>query len=108
MSYVTDVLLLFSLEENLIGSELVPEAPVVEGVNAWLEEREFAGMENLSAHAGVEKSMQANVYGGAYDYFDVGAFVEFLKGQSWRAPQSVQLLVKAEEDIKFSLLSIFS
>ena len=106
MSYVTDVLLLFSLEGNLIGGELVPEAPLIEGINSWLEEREFAGLENLSAHAGVEKAMQANVYGGAYNYFDVGGFVEFLQGVGWRAPQSVQLLVKGEEDSKFSLLGL--
>jgi hypothetical protein len=106
MSYVTDVLLLFSLEENLVEGELLAEAPVIEGINSWLDERDFAGLENLSAHAGVEKAMQANVYGGAYNYFDVGGFVECLRGQSWRAPQSVQLLVKGEEDGKFSLLSL--
>ena len=108
MSYVTDVLLLFSIEENLIEGEFKEEAPVVGGVNAWLEEHEFARLANLSVHASVEKVMQANVYGGAYNYFDLDEFAEFLKRQNWRAPHSVQLLVKGEEDVNFSLLSVLS
>jgi hypothetical protein len=108
MSHVTDVLLLFSLEENLIEGEFKEEAPVVGGVNAWLGDHEFAGLENLSVHAGLEKAMQANVYGGAYNYFDLDGFVGFLKEQNWRAPHSVQLLVKGEEDGKFSLRSLFT
>jgi hypothetical protein len=108
MSYVTNVLLLFSLEENLIEGEFREKAPVIGGVNGWLEEHAFAGMENLSVHAGREKAMQANIYGGAYNYFDVDEFAEFLKEQSWRAPHSVQLLVKCEEDGKFSLRSLFT
>ena len=106
MSYVTDVLLIFSLEENMSEGELLAEAPVIVGINSWLEDRDFAGLKNLSAGAGAEKAFQSNVYGGAYNFFDLSGFVEYLKGRTWRLPQSVQVLAKGEGDSKFTLINL--
>ena len=79
MSYVTDLLLLFSLEEYIFEYESPDDcAPMIE-IQQWLEQREFSPLVNLSELASTEKAMQAVVYGGALNYFDIRTFALFLR-----------------------------
>lgn len=110
MSVVTDVILLLNADEIYLeeSEESLPDEIESEGlkaVNAWLAERGYGELFPLSkmAIAPDRHSMQALVYGGAYNHLDDDEFAEFVSKQQWRSPQNVQLLLKHEFEEKFSL-----
>jgi hypothetical protein len=104
MSWVTDVLLIFSLEEfysedgNRLESILA-----LDNINSWLEENGKGSLGNLNEYAGGGKAMQACVYGGAFNFLKIDEFIKVVKEQSWRMRENVQLLLQDEEDECFTM-----
>jgi len=106
MSWVTDVLLIFSLAELFDENEEEIEQifPLL-NINTWLEENNFYALDDLTPS--VRKRMQACVYGGSFNYFNSTKFIEVIQKQSWRDPASVLLLIQDEDDDKFKIYSNF-
>ena len=55
---------------------------------------------------GGTKVLEAELYFGAYIYFDLPDFVDHLRGIVWDAPHLVQIIVKGPEDVAFRLLGL--
>ena len=110
MSWVTDVLILLNLEEVYHVDEEQDTCEYVEsealaGVNAWLREQGYGQLVKLDRHAFAagERAMQAEVHGGAFNYLDIPAFVACVQQQRWRASAYVQLLLKDEQEQRFTV-----
>lgn len=108
MSWVTNVLLLFSLDEFFDDEDEEIEKPIsLTNVNTWLEENGWGTLDNLDRHVECGgKAMQACVYGGAFNFFKTDEFIKVVKAQAWRKSKSVQLLIKDENDEHFKLYSL--
>lgn len=109
MSWVTDVLLLFSLGEVYWDEEDPdpdPEPLPLKNINAWLAENNYRSLNNLHDHVNTGKSMQAFVYGGAYNFLKIKEFLETVKAQDWKEPENVQLLIQDEQDERFTLYNL--
>jgi hypothetical protein len=103
MSYITDVLLLFPSygvdDDNGVA---------LDNINSWIKENSTGILKNLNMHAGGSKSMQACVYGGAFNYLKVDKFIQVVKNQSWENREHVQLLLKNEEEDHFTMHTLLN
>ena len=104
MSWVTDVILIFSLEEIVEEDIELEISPVLQQINDWLWENGKGELDNLSQHLeSSRKSMQSCVYGGAFNYLDLVQFKELVNAQSWCVRDSVQLLIQEEQEQQFTV-----
>jgi hypothetical protein len=103
MSWVTDVLLIFSLEELYDEEEELEIILALNNINSWLKEDGRGVLANLDTYAGGGKAMQACVYGGAFNFLKIDEFIKVVKEQPWRARGNVQLLLKDEEEKSFTM-----
>jgi hypothetical protein len=101
MSWVTDVVLFYGLEEDEADEDGV--SPCLAGINRWLREHDHQELVNVDEHLSVGKPMQANVWGGAFNFLNIEKFLESVKAQTWQAPENVQIMVKDEEEARFTL-----
>jgi hypothetical protein len=109
MSWVTDVLLLFSLSELYDNEEEeIEEVSPLIHINSWLQENGLRTLDNLDRYVNTGKPMQSRVYGGAFNFLKIDQFIKVVKDQAWREPHNVQLLIKDEEDEKFTLYEMMS
>lgn len=103
MSWVTDVLLLFPSygvdDDNGVA---------LDNINSWLNGNSTGILNNLDMHAGGAKSMQACVYGGAFNYLKVNEFIQVVKNQSWEDREHVQLLLKGEQEKHFTMHTLLN
>ncbi|UBF29352.1 hypothetical protein K9N68_16855 [Kovacikia minuta CCNUW1] len=83
--------------------EPVEEPLPLRNINSWLVENHWQPLNRLDEYVNTGKSMQACVYGGAYNFLKVNEFIELVKSQPWREPQNVQILIQDEEDERFTL-----
>lgn len=115
MSWVTNVILIFSLEE-VFGKILKMEkvfyenlktietSPALININSWLEKNGQGTLDHLSDYAkSGGKMMSARIYGEAFNFLDIDNFIKVVKVQNWRAKKDVQLLIKDEEDSCFTM-----
>ena len=107
MSWVTDVVLCAShLERFDEDLRLTETIAAVDEINRWLQEQGFGKLADLSEHMSTSgKAAQSPVYGGAFNYLDVGAFKRFVLSRRWQMPESVLLLLSDEEDDGFSVFT---
>jgi hypothetical protein len=106
MSWVTDILLVCGLEERCSESgEDLGEPPAVVEINDWLERGNWAPLVQLDRYIGLnsEKAFQACAYGAALNRLDAPAFLQFVADRSWQSPDALLLLIKKEEERKFSV-----
>lgn len=93
MSLVTNVLL-------LVDSEDEPGVPEIQN---WLAAEEYGQLVEVSKHAGGRKAMECRVWAGAFNHLDTEAFVSCARGAKWERIESVQLLIREEDDAGFWL-----
>lgn len=107
MSWVTEVLLLFSLGELYDNDdEEIEEITSLNNINAWLQENGWRPLDNLNQYVNAGKPMTSPVYGGAYNFLKINEFIKIVKAQAWRESHNVQLLIQDEEDEKFTMYEI--
>jgi hypothetical protein len=108
MSWVTDVLLIFSLQEIFSEEELEEQdLPTLQNINKWLQENNQTTLDNLAIHTiNSAKSMQSCIYGGAFNYLKVDEFIKIVKSQEWLYRPGVQLLIKDEQDEAFTMYKL--
>jgi hypothetical protein len=105
MSWVTDVLLTFNLEEIMDDDfNELESCEALDSINAWLEQREEGKMDELSTHVkSGGKALQCHLYGGAFNFMEVDEFIRLVLSQPWKRPDSVMLLTKDEEQDVFTV-----
>lgn len=112
MSIVTDIILLFNLEEDealfldgedAASSDFQPVVPCVVNINDWLKDSGQGELEYVSSSTRGGKAFQALVYIGSFGYLDIDRFIEIVQEQTWKEPQSLSLLIKREGEISFSM-----
>lgn len=105
MSWVIDIILIFSLDELFDDEECELEvSPALENINNWLSENGKGKLESFSNQVYASgKTMQSCVYLGAFNYLDINSFREVVESQNWRNRNSVQLLIQNEQDEVFSM-----
>ena len=86
MSTVTNVIILGGVDET--GPTQLTDFP-------------FIQVDGLTVGS---KAMEANVWIGAFNYLDIVNFIDALNKVKWDYPEEVQLLIKEQEDEKFSQL----
>ncbi|NEO83187.1 MAG: hypothetical protein F6J87_02835 [Spirulina sp. SIO3F2] len=106
MSWVTDILLIFSIGEFFDEDEEPEKLLALATINDWLITNDFTSLTNLDQHVIGGKGMQACVYGGAFNHFRTQDFIKVVKSQLWKQPQSVQLLIQDEDDEYFTMHTI--
>ncbi len=109
MSYITDMVLLFGLGEDVENTPEGDHYSIADGINAWLRER-YDGEElrYLSEAASGGKAFQAILYAGCFNFFEPEPFIAFLRTCPWQEPEYVQLLLKSEEEYRFTLTELFT
>ena len=104
MSWVADVVLTFSLAEIFDEDEIhLENVAALDTINAWLEGRHGAQLLEISDKAGGNQPMQSSVYGGAFNMLKIEEFVQLVKSQPWVEPENVQLLIKDEQEERFTI-----
>ena len=105
MSWVTDVLVTFNLQERFDDDfNLQDSCESLDNINAWLKQNELGELDELSKHVSSGgKGMQCYVYGGAFNFMQVEEFIALVLSQPWKMPASVMLLTKDEEEEAFTL-----
>jgi hypothetical protein len=108
MSWVTDVVLIFSFQEIYFEEDLEEESlPALQNINAWLKASNQPVLNNFSIHAtSSAKSMQSCIYGGAFNYLDIDGLLKVIQRQNWRHRLGVQILIKEEQDECFIMHSL--
>jgi hypothetical protein len=99
VSEVTNVLLAFSILEDA-------EARIAD-VNAWLSEVEqlpLASVWECDAAVGGGKRMEAPLYAGAFNYFDLSEFLAYLRTVGWSQPNELQVMVRAHGDDRWRII----
>ncbi len=103
MSYVSNVILSFSIMENC--SKRVDD---VESYFKNLETRGFVDIsESSSAVYGGTKCLETPLLVGAFNYLNFEDFTSHLQAIQWESPEDVQLIVKDQEDERFSMIRVF-
>ena len=92
MSYVADVVLLAGIRDSGVAE-----------IQGWLKANDWPQLVEISDHAGGNKAMQCEVWAAAINYFDIEGFSKMVHAAQWESPESVQLLIKDEEDDSFVL-----
>lgn len=106
MSKVTSIILTTSLIENQeylalnLGNYRVNGLPFnVKSIEDELLPQDWYGG---------SKRMGANIFIGAFNYLNIEELIEFLRTTiKWESPESVQLFVKEEGDLEFSVIQLF-
>lgn len=91
MSVVTNVILTVPCWER--------RGNVCERINEFFEPG--SGFRNIGDAAGGTKHLEADVLVGAFNYFDLGAFIDHLNTIRFENPENVCLFVKEQEDDRF-------
>ena len=100
MSKVTDVIILHGLSEEVEEDQMPP--PIL-SLNKWLTEERYGSLDRVDGWAGGNKAFQAFAWMGAFNYFHAKAFIEQVRAQEWEYRDSVQVLIKEEEEFRFTL-----
>lgn len=105
MSWVTDVILIFSLSEIFRNDDLeFSTSPELEKINQWLQDNGQNSLIDLSeSMATGSRAFQACIYGGSFKSLDLNSFKKSISEQSWHARENLQLLIQEEQDERFSV-----
>jgi hypothetical protein len=112
MSEVTNLIFTFSHIENegdrmkdvnlynYHGQNLnLVSADYLRGIN-------LLGKDNRMSWYGGNKFLEAPVYIGAYNNFDLNDFIDYLKLIEWEEIDNVQIIVKEQEDETFRIVGL--
>lgn len=107
MSSVINLLLSFSTSED-------EDARIVEvnnfryrGIETNLISVDFdKNNDTRTAWYGGTKFLEACLYIGAFNHFDLDGFVQHLKQMPWEEPENVQVIVKDQWDEKFRIIEL--
>ena len=103
MSWVINIILHIGIgDQDLLGK-----------VNEYFDKKETLGFVSLDDQKlpkgwyGGTKFLEACLAVGAFNHLDLQEFLQHLKAINWAEPQSVQLILKDQEDYKFRIIDLF-
>lgn len=89
MSVVTGIML-------IIGPGDFDEQPISE-VQAWLSERGWPALVDVSDASGGNKHPQFECWSAGINFFDENEFTSFVMARDWLAPENMVLIIQPEE-----------
>jgi len=109
MSYVTNLILSFSIGEDEISR--VDEINIFHnnGRGFKLKSADFEreiNQESNRAWYGGSKFLETPLYIGAYNHLNIEGLIEHLKIVNWDYPEAVQLILKEQDSDKFRIIEI--
>jgi hypothetical protein len=102
MSWVTGIILVFSLGEDVLDTPDGDEWPILGEINKWLREHYDEEMHDLTEPASGGKGFPAVLTAGSFNFFDEDKFIALIQGLEWLEPENVQLFLKTENDEAFA------
>ena len=106
MSQVTNLFLSFSVGEN--------EEVMIKEVNSFLSFGKKINLVSIDFQKnakyrwyGGTKFLEANLYVGAFNNFDLEGFINHLKKIKWDEPEIVQIILKEEFDERFKIIDLY-
>lgn len=102
MSWYNSVVLSFSTGE-FDGEKPPAKFGPLRKINSWLKKRKYDSLSDLS---GGTLGSNAILFGGCYNYLDVGEFLERVNEQKWAYPEDVQVLFWHDNASKFSVIHL--
>lgn len=106
MSYVTNVILTFGPEW---ATEDEQAKSNMQKINDWLCENNCGAFRfplgAIDAAVGGTKSLDCEIFVGAFNYLNVEGFADLVFSLSWEWPDEVQILVKNQDADLFSSLT---
>lgn len=108
MSWVSSVMLSFSNEELWADGEDQPRETCepLELINAWITDGRLVSLVGPTYEGNAGYGMDANLYGGGFNHFDIEGFIAAVRAQAWKNRAKVQLWVKDEEEEVFTLINL--
>lgn len=95
MSHVSGLTLVHSCAEDQQGDDGPYDLVLL--LNAWLTEKGFQPLEDLSGQAVGSKHPQTAVYIAGYNYFPEDEFAEKVLSLEWRSPENVVLVIQPDD-----------
>ena len=110
MSVVSNVILSFSISEAQVDRDKrLSHYILADRIDQWLKENHYVGLgQNLEEwdKYGGQKHLETPIYVGAFNYLVPSAFANFVFSLPWEYPESVQLMIKGQEDEEFTVYSL--
>jgi hypothetical protein len=100
VSKVTDLILVTATD---VDSSAHRRSPSVGHLNAYLRAHHERSMCEVNDYCGGDKYMQCDVFIAAINYLDIPAFLKAFHSITWECPESVQLMIKGEDDDLFTI-----
>lgn len=97
MSYVTNIILTATMLEFEGDSDA---CPAVDHVNEWLRARGLGELKRAD-NIGNPRALEAAIFFGAFNYLDLGEFVEVIASAPWVDDEGVVVFVKRQDDGHF-------
>lgn len=106
MSYVTDIILITSIEDGGISEE--DPNPNVDILNEFIvkEYNHQCAFKKIDGFAGGDKCIQADIFATAINYCRVQELIDRVRSIEWEDPDSVQLNIKDEHWNSFRMFTI--
>ncbi len=99
MSHVTDIILITFIDDGGIEDA----HPNVDLLNEYLTQHNHGQLIKVDGYAVGHKVMQCDVFLSAANFLYIDEFVKEFNKVPWEDPDSVQLLLKDEEDDRFTV-----
>jgi hypothetical protein len=105
MSYVTNVLLSFSVMEDSYETDGEDIYSIMTLVNTWLMERGYGAFGQHVDHvSGGHKHLETPLFAAGFNMFDLGDFLDMLRTLPWKEPSNVQVFVQEQDEDKFRII----
>jgi hypothetical protein len=96
MSHITDIIL---VTRCCYGDDYDREATAIDVLQQALD----CVLIRVDERAGGDRLMQCDVYLAAVSHLNIDAFIRLFKAAPWHDPDCVQLMLKDEEDLIFTV-----
>lgn len=109
MSWIWNVMLSFSNEErwgNDDDAEPSDSCEPLDRINSWIEGGKLVDLTKPTYAKNAGYGMDANLYGGGFNHFDIENFITLVEAQPWKDWRNLQLWVKGEEQDSFTLVKL--
>jgi len=108
MSWVWNVMLSFSDEERCGDSDDEPtdSCEPLDRINSWIEDGKLVDLTKPTYAKNAGYGLDANLYGGGFNHFDIEDFINVVESQPWKERQHLQLWIKGEEPESFTLVKL--
>lgn len=111
MSNVTNLIISFSIAEDEISRAMDINSFFNNGrdfniVSADFEKNKRLLLNTNKSWYGGDKYLETPLYIGAFNDLNVNELISFLKLIDWSEPENVQVIIKGQNDDKFSIISL--